>query len=182
MGESSDVYSFTERTVVLLTQGMFFFSFQLLMTGVYPPCVHQLCAVSSCCRRWLKCVGSSGELSARIPLPVHLISYFSFSSPAFSSCSFIFSLASSSQTQGSSYFCERVHVCPETSALTVNALEQNRDNTKCDFCINVVNSLKEIVASPETENEFKECLGNACLHIGALKDEVSRMREEGREK
>ena len=66
-----------------------------------------------------------------------------------------------------------MHVCPENSSLAANALEQNLDDTKCDFCLKVVTSLKEIVASRETENEFKECLGNACLHIGALKDEVS---------
>lgn len=77
--------------------------------------------------------------------------------------------------QGSSFLCERVHACPlQASTPAVEAAASIDEGTKCDFCINVVTSLKQLVASPETEKEFKECLGNACFHIGALKDEVRK--------
>jgi hypothetical protein len=75
--------------------------------------------------------------------------------------------------QGSDLFCERIHACPETTESRKLSLQRvNADNTSCDFCINILTHVREILASDDTEREFKQVVVQACSHIGALKDEV----------
>lgn len=71
-------------------------------------------------------------------------------------------------------FCEAIQACPETADSRRSLLERtaNFDNTSCDFCINIVSHVREILASDDTEKELKQVIAQACSHIGALKDEV----------
>lgn len=64
--------------------------------------------------------------------------------------------------------CRRVEMCPGGEV----ALPLGANDTNCDFCINMMTHVKQIVTSQETENELKSQIQQACGYLGSFRDEV----------
>jgi len=80
-------------------------------------------------------------------------------------------------------FCYNIKACEKFSGV-VGRLPQvlnggkYGDNTSCEFCLNIVTHVKEIISSPETQAEVQEVLDNSCKYLGELRNECQDLINE----
>lgn len=90
---------------------------------------------------------------------------------------------------GADNFCEKIGACPSSelsSPALIGGLEDvqssnsqgNVDTPSCDFCLNIITHVREILASKETEQEIKQFAVNACKHVGSLRDECTEVLDK----
>ncbi|XP_054918958.2 uncharacterized protein Sap-r [Dermacentor andersoni] len=70
-------------------------------------------------------------------------------------------------------FCAYVDRCkaPSPPKLSIPPITAAKDNLTCDFCKQLVEHVRQILASNTTEQEFKQALLNFCEELGAAAEE-----------